>query len=109
MMTIHIEDLTFDVIIGLLDFERVTPQKVIVNLQASYIYDDDKFINYADIVEIIKDKLTTERYKLLEDALLGLKDIISTTYPEIKTLEIKISKPDILSECIVSLSDNWNI
>ncbi len=109
MMTIHIEDLTFDVIIGLLDFERVTPQKVIVNLQASYIYDHDKFINYADIVEIIKDKLTTERYKLLEDALLGLRDIISTTYPDIQTLEIKISKPDILSECIVSLSANWNI
>jgi len=33
-MTIHVEALTFDVIIGLLDFERDKPQKVIIDLEA---------------------------------------------------------------------------
>ena len=107
-MTIHIEDLTFDVIVGLLDFERDKPQRVIINLEASYAYSDDQFIDYADIVLLIKDKLKVERYTLLENALLGIKEILYNTYPNIERLFIKISKPDILSECTVSLSKTWN-
>jgi len=107
-MTIHIEDLTFDVIIGLLDFERDKPQRVIVNLQALYEYNDDAFIDYADIVLLIQDTLKTKRYELLENALLGLKEVIHTSYPNINSLFIKISKPDIITECNVSLSQRWN-
>jgi len=107
-MNIHIEDLTFDVIIGLLDFERDKPQRVIINLEASYDYSDEQFIDYADIVLLIKDKLKTERYTLLENALLGIKEILQITYPHIETLSIKISKPDILSDCTVSLSKTWD-
>lgn len=106
-MIIHIENLTFDVIIGLLDFERDKPQRVIINLEAHYTYSDDMFIDYADIVILIQNKLKEERYKLLENALLGLKEIVYTTYPQLNTLSIKISKPDILSDCIVSLSKTW--
>jgi 7,8-dihydroneopterin aldolase/epimerase/oxygenase len=107
-MNIHIEDLTFDVIIGLLDFERDKPQRVIINLEASYDYSDGQFIDYADLVLLIKDKLKTERYTLLENALLGIKETLHTTYPLIETLSLKISKPDILSDCTVSLSKTWN-
>lgn len=107
-MTIHIEDLTFDVIIGLLDFERDKPQRVIINLEASYNYSDDQFIDYADIVLLIKDKLKVERYTLLENALLGIKETLYTAYPHIERLSLKISKPDILSDCTVSLSKTWD-
>jgi dihydroneopterin aldolase len=107
-MTIHIEDLTFDVIIGLLDFERDKPQRVIINLKANYDYSNDKFIDYADMVVLIQNKLKEERYKLLENALLGLKEILYTTYPQLNTLSIKISKPNILAECTVSLSKTWD-
>jgi len=106
-MTIHIEDLTFDVIIGLLDFERDKPQRVIINLEANYDYSDDKFIDYADMVLLIQNKLKEERYKLLENALLGLKEVLYTTYPQLNSLSIKISKPDILPKCTVSLSKTW--
>ncbi len=107
-MTIHIEDLTFDVIIGLLDFEREKPQRVIIDVQASYAYSDDKFIDYADMVLLIQAKLKDERYKLLENALLGIKDVLYSTYPQIDSLNIKISKPNILRECTVALSKTWN-
>ena len=107
-MTIHIEDLTFDVIIGLLDFERDRPQRVIINLQASYDYNDDQFIDYADMVLLIQNELKEKRYELLENALLGLKEVLTTTYPDLQTLSLKISKPDILSQCTVSLSKTWN-
>jgi len=107
-MTIHIEALTFDVIIGLLDFERDRPQRVIIDLEASYDYKDDAFLDYAEMVLLIKDELKVKRYKLLENALLGLKKLLCTTYPQLQTLVLKISKPDILPECNVSLSKTWN-
>ena len=106
-MTIHIDALTFDVIIGLLDFERDRPQRVIVDLKASYDYKEDAFIDYADLVILIKNELNHKRYTLLENALIGLKDVLYTAYPQLKTLSLKISKPDILPECNVALSHQW--
>ena len=100
--------MTFDVIIGLLDFERDKPQRVIINLEASYVYSDNKFIDYADMVLLIQNELKEKRYELLENALLGLKEILYITYPHLKTLSLKISKPDILPECTVSLSKTWD-
>ena len=107
-MTIHIEDLTFDVIIGLLDFERDRPQRVIVNLEASYDYSDHLFIDYADMVLLIQNELREKRYELLENALLGLKELLSAAYPNLQRLSLKISKPDILPDCTVSLSKTWD-
>jgi len=106
-MNIHIDNLIFDTIIGLLEFERNNPQKVSIDLEASYKYKNRIFINYADIVTLIKNEFQIKKYELLEDALLGLKDEIYTKYPQIKTLKIKISKPDILSDCTVALSNSW--
>ena len=106
-MTIHIDTLEFDVIIGLLDFERDRPQRVIIDLEASYDYSKENFINYADIVSLIKDELKEKHFKLLEEALLSLKDQLHTSYPQIKTLLLKIAKPDILKECSVALSHSW--
>ncbi len=107
-MTIHIEALTFDVIIGLLDFERDKPQKVIIDIEASYEYKDESFIDYADIVILIQNELKLKRYQLLEDALLGIKSTIITAYPQLKSLSVKIAKPDILTECSVALSHSWH-
>ena len=107
-MTIHIEAFTFDVIIGLLDFERDKPQRIIVDVKASYTYETKNFIDYADMVLLIQNELRKKRYELLEDALLGLKSVLHTTYPQLKSLTLKIAKPDILSECSVALSDTWN-
>lgn len=108
-MHIHIESLSFDVIIGLLDFERDRPQRVIIDLKASYDYADEEFIDYADMVFLIQKELKEKRYKLLEEALLGTKTLLCTTYPQIKTLWLKISKPDILPQCSVALSHSWHI
>ncbi len=105
-MTIHIESLTYEVIIGLLDFEREKPQKVIIDLSASYDYKKE-YLDYAHIVSLIHNELKTKKYELLEDALLGVKKTIIETYPQIKTLWLKIAKPDIIPECSVALSNQW--
>jgi len=106
-MTIHIDALQFDVIIGLLDFERDRPQRVIIDMEASYDYSNENFVNYADMVILIQQNLKEKRYELLEEALLGLKNILFTNYPQLKTLKLKIAKPDILTECSVALSSSW--
>ncbi len=108
-MTIHIDALQFDVIIGLLDFERDRPQRVIIDLEASYDYSNENFVNYADVASLIQKELKEKRYELLEEALLGLKNILFTTYPQLKTLKLKIAKPDILTECSVALSNSWKV
>jgi len=106
-MTIHIEGLTLDVIIGLLDFERKECQRVIVDVEADYDYSDTLFIDYAVMVTAIETTLQTQRYKLLEEALLGIQQALVTAYPHIKTLQLKITKPDILPQCHVALSHRW--
>jgi len=106
-MTIHIESLTFDVIIGLLDFERTTPQKLIVDIEIVYDYRPNSFINYADVASYVEADLKKHQYLLLEDALMGLKTLLYMQYQTIQKIYIKLSKPDILPHCNVALSHQW--
>ncbi|RRS30866.1 MAG: dihydroneopterin aldolase [Epsilonproteobacteria bacterium (ex Lamellibrachia satsuma)] len=106
-MNIHIEHLELDIIIGILDFERERAQRIIIDMEASYDYTDENFIDYADMVFLIQQELKEKRYTLLEEALLGLKALLYTAYPHIQTLTLKISKPDILPQCSVALSHSW--
>jgi len=106
-MTIHIEALELDVIIGLLDFEREHTQRVLIDLEAAYTYREENFIDYADLVILMEKELKEKRYELLEEALLGLKSVITTAYPAVETLTLKIAKPDILPQCNVALSEQW--
>ena len=105
-MTIYIEDLKFQCIIGILDFERTTPQDLIVNFSCEYIY-EDMFINYVNIVDLIQNSMIDNKFKLLEDAILSLKSEIIKEFPLINSYTIKLSKPSILDNCTVSLSDTF--
>jgi dihydroneopterin aldolase len=102
-MTIYIEDLNFKCIIGLLEVERHNPQNVIINLELAYDY-TDTFINYADLASLIESQLQEKKYELIETALNELFSLIVYNYPSTKRLFIKISKPDILPNCRVSVS-----
>ena len=106
-MTIHIEDLKFQCIIGILDFERTTPQDVIINFTCQYEYEKE-FINYVDLVNLMKNSMINNQFKLLEDAILSLKSEIIKEFPLINTYTLKLSKPSILSDCTVSLSDHFS-
>ena len=108
-MTIHIESLQVDAIIGLLDIERESEQLVSVDLEATYDYKDQYFINYADLATMITTQIIEKRYELLEEALLDLQSDIIAVYPMIKKLKLKISKPNILKNCVVGLSQTWII
>ena len=106
-MTIHIESLAFEAIIGLLPHERITKQRVVVDIEIEYSYVEGLFINYAEVASSVETHLVSSEYELLEDALYGLQEMILSHYHTITRLSIKISKPDIMPNCIVALSDSW--
>ena len=103
-MKIEISDLSFKCIIGILDFERIKKQKVLINVSFEYEYSKDFFIDYAEVSNLIKTTMKEENFLLLEDAILHLQSLLNNNY-KINNLLIKISKPNILKNCIVSLSN----
>jgi len=106
-MTIYVEDIKFQCIIGILDFEREHKQDVIVNLEIDYDF-IDTFINYADIVELIKSTMKINKFLLIEDALQTLSQSLKHNFTTIKSLNLKITKPAILSDCSVSVANYYN-
>ncbi|OIP53544.1 MAG: dihydroneopterin aldolase [Helicobacteraceae bacterium CG2_30_36_10] len=107
-MTIHIEDLKFQCIIGILDFERKKKQDVIVNITIEY-ENTNGFINYVDIVEILKTNMIENEFLLIEDALENLNLKLVKEYSAIKNINLKITKPSILPDCKVSVSNYYKI
>jgi len=106
-MKIHIDGLEICCIIGVLDFERELQQKVLLDLELEYQYTKGEFLDYGKIATDLETHLKREKYLLLEEALLGIKEMLFADFPTIKTLHIKLSKPDILPQCSVGLSGKW--
>jgi dihydroneopterin aldolase len=106
-MKIYIEDLKFQTIIGILDFERTNVQDVLINLEINYEYKKE-FINYAEVAQLIKSTMIEAKFLLIEDALKNLANTLKKEFIEINTLYLKITKPSILPDCKVSVSEFYN-
>ncbi|MAD41491.1 MAG: dihydroneopterin aldolase [Arcobacter sp.] len=103
-MKVEIKDLSFKCIIGILDFERVKKQKVVINVSFEYKFKKDVFIDYSEISSLIESKMKMKKFLLIEDAIIYFETKLYKLY-KVKNLQIKISKPDILKNCIVSVSN----
>ena len=103
-MTVHIEELTFKCIIGILDFERIKKQKIIINMSFEYDYSNGIFIDYSEVSNLVKSTMKKEKFELIEEAIIFIEALLYKMY-KINNLKIKISKPTILKDCIVSLSN----
>jgi len=106
-LKIYIEQLSFDTIIGILPKERVTTQRVDIDIEIEYEYRDDSFIDYAKVVQSVEENMVSNQYRLIEEALNGLQRMIFSKYSNIDRLFIKITKPDILDNCTVAVSNEW--
>lgn len=103
-MKVEIKDLSFKCIIGILDFERVKKQKVIINLSFEYKFEKNIFIDYSEISSLVEKQMKKKKFLLIEDAISFLETKLYKLY-KINNLIIKISKPTILKNCIVSVSN----
>ncbi len=105
-MTIRIEGLEFSAILGLLDFERETPQRVVVDAVADYTYEEGAYVDYAEVARLIKETIEVGRFELAEDALEALFARLAKAFPRIETLHLRLCKPDILPHCRVCVEDS---
>ena len=103
-MKVNIDNLTFKTIIGILPFERVKKQQVIVNVSFVYKFDSKskEFIDYSIVANIIKKQMKKKKFELIEEAIIYLKSKLQKEF-NLKKLNIKITKPTILKNCIVSV------
>ena len=100
---IVIQDLQFDTIIGLLENERVEKQIVVIDCEIKYKKKDDLFVDYASVVEIIKNMLRDNKYLLIEDALEDIVCKLKQQFKQISSIKLKISKPQIVKNCTVGV------
>ncbi|NHA44474.1 FolB domain-containing protein [Helicobacter pylori] len=93
---VHVHNLVFETILGILEFERLKPQKISVNVDLFYTQLPNKaYLDYMEIQEIIQNTMREKQYLLIEDALKDLSQILKTRYKEISELFLKISKLEI--------------
>ncbi|GAA7535623.1 dihydroneopterin aldolase [Helicobacter pylori] len=93
---VHIHNLVFETILGILEFERLKPQKISVNVDLFYTELPNKaYLDYMEIQELIQKMMRERQYLLIEDALKDLSQILKTHYKEISELFLKISKLEI--------------
>ncbi|MGL2521112.1 FolB domain-containing protein [Helicobacter pylori] len=93
---VHIHNLVFETILGILEFERLKPQKISVDLDLFYMELPNKaYLDYMEIQEIIQNTMREKQYLLIEDALKDLSQILKTRYKKISELFLKISKLEI--------------
>ncbi len=106
-MTILIENLTFESIIGILESERITPQTVIVDCTIQYDYSPHTFINYADVSMHIQNSIQKEQFFLIEEALESLANSLKKEFAPLHKLSLTLRKPDILQNCTVGVQKSF--
>ncbi|WP_120949321.1 FolB domain-containing protein [Helicobacter pylori] len=93
---VHVHNFVFETILGILEFERLKPQKISVDLDLFYTELPNKaYLDYMEIQELIQNTMQEKQYLLIEDALKDLSHILKTCYKEISELYLKISKLEI--------------
>jgi len=104
-LKVSIDSLVFKTIIGILPFERVTKQKVILDISFTYKFTkgQKEFIDYSHVANMAKMIMKKEKFLLIEDAIIYLDRALTKEF-KIRKLKIKVTKPEILKNCIVSVS-----
>ncbi len=106
IMKVSINSLEFKTIIGILPFERVTKQKVILDIFFEYKFSkkEKDFVDYSHVAKMAKQIMKKEKFELIEEALLYLEKALKNEF-NISNLYITITKPDILKNCVVSVGN----
>ncbi|WP_033747054.1 FolB domain-containing protein [Helicobacter pylori] len=93
---VHIHHFVFETILGILEFERLKPQKISVDLDLFYTQLPSRaYLDYMEIQELIQKMMQEKQYLLIEDALKDLSHVLKTRYNELSELYLKISKLEI--------------
>ncbi len=101
--TINIKNLKLNIIIGILQEERQKQQPVIVDCKIKYKKNDNFFIDYTQVVTIITEMLSNNKYFLIEDALEEITQKLKNTFKNIIFIKLEILKPKIVKNCTIGV------
>ncbi len=102
MFKIYIENLTVDAVMGILDFEREKEQKIVMDLEIEYEF-SKTYLDYKEIADFVSDRIVEKKFFLIEEALQDLAETLKEKFPPISYLKVKITKPNILKNCVVGV------
>lgn len=101
--TIRIEALHVDCIVGILDSERATPQRLLIDVEldtdfapaaASERVTDT--VNYAEVADRLCALAIEGRFRLVETFANRACELLLDSYPQLRRVRITARKPDIL-------------
>lgn len=102
MDRIFISNLSVETIIGIYDFERVTPQRVVLDLemsadiaQAASTEDIESTLNYKTLSETLTQFLQESQFQLIETMAERVTEIIRKDFG-VKWVKLTLHKPDAL-------------
>ncbi|BCD67568.1 dihydroneopterin aldolase [Nitratiruptor sp. YY09-18] len=106
--TLRLQELTFYAIIGILPHEREVPQKVVIDIEIEYEYNQNSFIDYANVAKIVQDHIKMQKFELVEEALTSTATLLHKKFPQILSLSLTFVKPQILPNVRPSITCNLN-
>ena len=102
---IFIEDLLIEAILGVYDHERVTPQRVVVNLvlwvDISYAVVSDALadaVDYDKLTQQVTAWVQTSRCQLVERLVSELADLVLREHTAVSQVKVRVDKPDALPQ-----------
>ena len=105
MAKIIIEDLVLEAILGVYEHERVTPQRVVVNLvlwtdigRAAVSDELADALDYDALVQRVTAYVQATHFQLIERLVSELADFVLREYTAVSKIKIRIDKPDALPQ-----------
>ena len=96
-MTTIIKDYEFSTIIGLLDFERVKPQKVRVSAE----FESGEFIDYVEMINFIEEIYARAKFGTVESSLEICAKKLKEKFGSLSFLKMEILKTEIVKNATV--------
>ena len=97
MINTIIKDYEFETIIGLLDFERTTPQRVRINIE----FQSNGFIDYIDMINFIETIFDTEKFGSVESPVEITSQRLKENFSNLIFLKMEILKIEIVKNALV--------
>ena len=76
-ITTLVRDHEFSAIIGMLDFERITPQKVRINAE----FKSENFIDYVEVINFIEEFYGEQKFQSVEDSVSRTAQALKVKFP----------------------------
>lgn len=101
---VFVRALCVEAIIGIYDFERVNPQRVIVNLDMAFdnrpaakSRDIDDALNYKAVADSVRALIIDGEYLLVESLAEDIADLVMNNFL-VPWVSVEVMKPDAISD-----------